>query len=70
MIGRPLMIMPFARAASRAPVTGGSVVVRPIAGNIDDAPQPAIGIFFEQLHCEINRAGNRGYSNLGEPAFS
>src|SRR5215475_6488886 len=39
---------------------GGSVVVWPIAGNIDDASQPAIGILFEQLHREINRAGNRG----------
>ena len=54
------MMMPFSRAASRAPVTGGSVVVRPIAGNVDDAPQPAIRILFEQLHCEIDRAGNRG----------
>src|ERR1700675_1274789 len=39
---------------------GGSVVVRPIARNIDDAPQPVIGILFEQLQCEINRTGNRG----------
>jgi hypothetical protein len=43
------MMMPFSRAASRAPVTGGSVVVRPIAGNVDDAPQPAIRILFEQI---------------------
>src|SRR5439155_6411341 len=39
---------------------GGSVVVRTIAGNVDDTPQPAIRILFEQLQCEINRTGNRG----------
>src|SRR5258708_17997961 len=33
------------RRVSRAG-DGGSLVVRPITGNIDDAPQPAIGILF------------------------
>ena len=60
MIGRPLMVMPFASAASRATGDRRAVVVGAVAGNIDDAPQPVIRIFVEQRHREIDRAGDRG----------
>src|ERR1700730_866837 len=39
---------------------GRAVVVRSVAGDIDDAPQPAIWIFIEQRHRETYRARNRG----------
>src|ERR1700746_644790 len=37
-----------------------AVVVGPVAGNIDDTPQPAIRVGLEQRHGKIDRARNRG----------
>ena len=34
-----VMVMPFSKAASRAPTTG-ALVVRSVSGNVDDPPQP------------------------------
>ena len=54
------MTMPFSSAASRAIGDGAAVVVGPVAGNIDDAPQAVIGVLVEQRHREIDRARDRG----------
>ena len=54
------MVMPFSSAASRALDDRRAVVVRTVAGNIDDATQAPIRILLEQRHREIDRAGDRG----------
>ena len=54
------MTMPFSSAASRATTTGGAVVVRAVAGNIDHAPHAAMRVLVEQRHGEIDRARDRG----------
>ena len=55
MIGRPLMVMPFSSAASRAGHRH-AIVIWAVAGNVDDAPQPAIGILFEQRRRQRSEA--------------
>jgi len=57
-------VMPFSSAASRAGHRH-AIVIWAVAANVDDAPQPAIGILFEERHGEINRTGNR---SAGAPA--
>ena len=64
MIGRPLMVMPFSQGSVARAGYGSSVVVRSITGNIDDAPQPAIWVLFEQLPADLTGFAGSGATAL------
>ena len=54
------MTIPFSERRVARAGDGRTVIVGPVAGNIDDAPQSPIRALVEQRHREIDRARDRG----------